>query len=378
MPSLSAKIYLDANATEIMRPLTKEAAIKALEQIGNPSSIHYYGRQARRILEDARRDIAHYFQRDADSCIFTSGGTEANSLALHALAHQDNRQIFIGATEHDAIKNAAPQAQIIKIAPHGLLCLNHLNTLLASKKWDKTGISAPKPPLICVMAANNETGILSPLAEISALCETFDAPLHIDAVQSMGRIPLPLARLKKASFAISGHKMGGLKGAGALILTHDHPLSPLMLGGGQERGRRGGTPALPAIAAMSAALKESTQQDWQPIKALRDMLEKELRLAGAEIIGENCERLPNTICAILPSINAQIQLMTLDLAGFCVSAGSACSSGKITPSHVLTAMGYGEKAGQALRISLPWCIQEEEVKKFAKAYHLMAKTILKK
>lgn len=371
----SKPIYLDANATEILRPAAKNAAFHALEQIGNPASTHFYGRQARRILEDARHIIAAYFKRDADSCIFTSGGTEANILALHGFAHSQNRPIFIGATEHDAIRNSAPHAQIIKVHENGRLDLAHLKELLLSQKSRQ---EAPQnPPLICIMAANNETGILSPLEEIAALCEEFNALLHIDAVQAMGRVSLPLASLKKASFAISAHKMGGLKGAGALILPHDHPLPPLLPGGGQERGRRGGTPALPNIAAMSAALQESTQQNWQEIEAFRDALEEKLILAGAEIIGHKIPRLPNVICAILPSIASQIQLMTLDLEGFCVSAGSACSSGKVTESHILRAMGYQEKAGQAIRISLPWNIQKDALDAFAHAYQKMAKALLK-
>lgn len=289
-------------------------------------------------------------------------------LALHALGFQQQRRILVGATEHDAILQGAPEAIRLPVTRQGLLKLEVLRSYL------QDGV----PSLVCVMAANNETGILSPLSDVAALCREFDALLHIDAVQSTGRVTLSSEAVRGASLAISGHKFGGPKGAGALILPEDHPLAPLLSGGGQERGRRGGTPALPAIMGMAAALTEALQQDWSRVRVLTDGLERLIEEVGGESVNAGLERLPNTICAILPGVAAQTQLMTLDLAGFCVSAGSACSSGKVSSSHVLQAMGLEEKAGQALRISLPWNVETGQIDAFGEAYRKMAKRLLQK
>lgn len=354
----SPAIYLDANATEILRPAARQAAILAMEQTGNPSSVHFYGRAARRLLEEARKTISAAFGRDTDACVFTSCGTEADVLAVHALGCHMGRRVLVGATEHEAIRASTRGAEVLPVDEQGLLRLDMLEDAL------KQG----GPALICVMSANNETGVISPLEDIAALCRLYDSFLHCDAVQSCGRGALPLQDFRNVSFAISGHKMGGLKGAGALVLPQDMPVSPMMPGGGQERGRRGGTPGLPAIASMAAALEESQKQNWGRIEALRNQLEFAMRSAGAEIMGQNVARLPNTICAVMPKMDARIQLMKLDMAGFCVSAGSACSSGKMEPSHVLEAMQQKDKAGQAIRVSLPWTIRQEEVEAFAEAY----------
>lgn len=365
--SVSSAVYLDANATEPLRPQAREATLKGLDQEGNPSSVHAIGRQARAFLEESRRTIAMFLQRSAECCVFTSGGTEADTLAIHAFGYAAGRRVLIGATEHDAIRKAVPDAEVIPVDEHGLLKLDVLRGMLVGGK----------PALVCVMAANNETGVRAPLADIAALCREYGAMWHCDAVQSAGRLLCNPDVMKGASVALSGHKMGGPKGAGALILPEDEPLSPLFPGGGQERGRRGGTPALPAIMGMAAALEVSQIQDWEPIRAWRDRIAQQACEVGAQIVGDGVERLPNTLNLVLPDVPSQTQLMMLDLEGFCVSAGSACSSGKVTASHVLLAMGWNEKAGQALRVSLPWNVTEKHVTQFCEAYQRMAHRLKK-
>lgn len=365
--SVSSAIYLDANATEPLRFQAREAVLRGLDQVGNPASVHHDGRQARALLEGCRKQITRFLARDADCCVFTSGGTEADTLAVHAFGHAQGRRVLIGATEHDAIRKAAPEATIIPVDERGLIRLDILAQLL-----EEGG-----PALVCVMAANNETGVCAPLGVIAALCREHGALLHVDAVQSAARLPFDVSVLAGASVALSGHKMGGPKGAGALVLAEDAPLSPLLPGGGQERGRRGGTPALPAIMGMTAALEASQAQDWAPIAAWRDALAEVVQQAGGLCVSADVPRLPNTLSVVLPGVAAQTQLMMLDLEGFCVSAGSACSSGKVASSHVLQAMGLGDRAGQALRISLPWNVEEAQVQAFGEAYGRMAQRLKK-
>ncbi|OAJ67394.1 cysteine desulfurase family protein [Gluconobacter cerinus] len=363
MTNASAPTYLDANATEPLRPAAREAVLSGLLLSGNPSSVHAEGREARRCLEDARSRISAGFGRISGTCVFTSGGTEADAMAIHAFGQ--GRRILIGATEHDAVRKAAPDADIIPVNDQGILDLEILRQHLADGA----------PTLVCVMAANNETGVLSPLEDVAALCRDSGAHLHVDAVQSAGRLPFSLT---ECSVALSGHKMGGPKGAGALLLPRDEPIDALMVGGGQERGRRGGTQPLPAILGMAAAFDEAQAQDWSAIEALRERVEQVAMAAGARVAGREVARLPNTSCLILDGVAAQVQLMTLDLEGFCVSAGSACSSGKVAASHVLTAMGETTRASQAIRVSLPWNVRIEQVDAFGDAYERMARRLRKR
>ncbi|TPW36260.1 cysteine desulfurase family protein [Oecophyllibacter saccharovorans] len=382
--SNSAKpVYLDANATEPLRPSARAALLKGLEMEGNPASVHAPGRQARALLEEARTRLAQAFGREADSVVFTSGGTEADSLAVHALGAVHGRRVILGATEHAALHGAARAEKV----PTEILPVDRAGRPDPARLREMLG--GGPPALVCVMAANNETGVVSPLAEIAAICREAGAQLHVDAVQAAGRLPWGSRDwnadvLREASLAVSGHKMGGIMGAGALILPHDRPLMPLLPGGGQERGRRGGTPALPALLAMVAALAESRAQDWQEIAGMRDELQARAVAAGALVAGVSSEegageatteRLPNTLSLILPGVSGQTQLMLLDLAGFAVSAGSACSSGKVTSSPVLEAMGYGAQAGQAIRVSLPWNVKPGEVLAFGQAYVEMAQRL---
>ncbi len=357
----SELIYLDANATEPLRPAARAAALAAMD-LGNPSSIHQPGRAARRVLEDAREALARFFAASPADVVFTSGATEANALAIQALGA--GRPLLIGATEHDAIRAAAPQAGIIPVLPSGVVDLAALAALLAQ---------APGA-LVCLMAANNETGVLHPISQAAALCAADGALLHVDAAQAAARAPQGWLAMGTASLAISGHKFGGPMGAGALITAPGHLIQPALRGGGQERGRRGGTPALPAIAGLAAALAEP--YDALSIASYRDEIEAFCIKFGAVALGAGAPRLPNTLCLALPGVKAETQLIALDLAGFAVSAGAACSSGKVAASHVLLAMGESELAAQAIRVSLPWNFNPTAIPAFCRAYQTMAQRAL--
>ena len=353
-------LYLDANATEPLRPAAREAVLAALDLLGNPSSVHAAGRAARQMLEQARRRIAERFGTSPQEVVFTSGATEANALALHSLGQR--RRILAGATEHPAILRAVPGIVTVPVLPDGQVDVAALAAALAEGP----------PALVCLMAANNETGVLHPLEEIAPLCRKHDALLHVDAVQVAGRLPLDLAALGADSLALSAHKLGGPKGAGALLLRRGLDLSALFTGGGQERGRRGGTEALPAIAGFAAAVAELDLAEGQKLAALRDGIEEGAR---AIVVGAGAPRLPNTSCLLLPGAPAETQVIALDLAGVQVSAGAACSSGKVTASPVLQAMGLGADAGCAIRVSLPWNAPPDAAQRFLTAYAEMRRRL---
>lgn len=353
--------YLDANATEPLRPAARDAMLAALAATGNPASVHQEGRAARQILEHARERIARCHGARPGNVVFTSGATEANALALHALG--GTRTLIIGATEHDSVRANAPEARVLPVDRHGVANLAALEAMLADG-----------PALVALMMANNETGTLQPVAETARLCRHHGALLHVDAVQAAGRIPIDLGALGAHSLALSSHKIGGPHGAGALLLAPDMPViaagRALIAGGGQERGWRGGTPGLPAIAGFAAAAE--TARDETSLGMLRDAIDHAAVRQGAVVCGAGAPRLANTTCLALPGIRADAQVIALDLDGFAVSAGAACSSGKVTASHVLAAMGLGTLAGQAIRVSLPWNVTVAAVDEFVLAYERMA------
>jgi cysteine desulfurase len=348
------RLYLDANATEPMRPEAIAAMAGAMALQGNPSSVHAEGRAARRVLEEAREAIAARFGARGRDVVFTSGGTEANALAIRGLAA--GRRVLVGATEHPAVLAAAGSAaEMLPVLPDGTLDLAALEAALR----------AGGPALVAVMAANNETGVLHPIEVISALCRTHGALLHLDAVQMPGRLPFTLGSAD--SMALSAHKLGGPKGVGALLLRPGLDPAPLLTGGGQESGRRGGTEALPAIAAFAAAIACALPEG---LAALRDAIEAGAKTLAPEVIiaGASAPRLPNATSLILPGVAAETQVIALDLAGVAVSAGAACSSGKVRQSHVLAAMGFGAEAACAIRVSLPWNAGAGTVERFLDAW----------
>lgn len=358
-------VYLDANATEPLLPEARAALIEAFDRLGNPSSVHGPGRAARALLEEARENLAARFGGRPADLVFTSGGTEANTLAITGLA--TGRPLVIGATEHDAVRSAAADARVLPVDRRGCADLAALEEFLAGAQG----------ALVALMLANNETGVLHPIPEAARLCHRFGAHLHVDAVQAAGRLALDWASLGADSLALSAHKLGGPTGIGALMLspTAADRLVPLIKGGGQERGRRGGTPALAAIAGFAAAASVAPPAHLAP---LRDAAEAAARAAGALVCGAEAERLPNTTCLALPGIAAETQVIALDLAGIAVSAGAACSSGKVARSHVLAAMGLGDLAGQAIRVSLAWNTTPADIATFIAAYQQMAQRLMRR
>lgn len=363
--NFSNPVYLDANATEPLRPKARAAMLEAADVTGNPSSVHQAGRRARALLEEARNTLASRMDVAPLNCVFTAGGTEANVLAMHGLGQ--GRRFLVGRTEHDAVRKGMPDGADVgwlEVDTHGQVRLDLLEAALHA---------GSTPAFVCLMLANNETGVLHPLDEVARLCRQYGAHLHVDAVQAAGRMELSVEQCGADSLACSGHKMGGPKGAGALLLRGPapRPLAPLFEGGGQEQGRRGGTQPLPAIAGLVAALCDGLDNP-RDLAPLRNRLEQAACAAGAVVCGAGAPRLGNTASLALAGRRAQGQLMRLDLDGVCVSAGSACSSGKVAFSHVLDAMGLGELAGQAIRVSLPWNTQEADVERFVQSYTRMA------
>ena len=357
-------VYLDYNATAPLRPEAAAAMISALELCGNASSVHRFGRLARRAVEEAREALAAAAEAPAADIVFTGGGTEANSLALRGTG----RTAIISAVEHDSVRAARDGVVSIRVDRDGLVDLTHLAELLAA---------VGAPALVSVMLANNETGVVQPMAEVVALARRFGALVHCDAVQALGKIPLSFAVLEVDMMTLSAHKLGGPQGVGVLIIRDGVDMAPLLRGGGQERGRRAGTENVAGIAGFGAAAKLMAQAiDAAPrVACLRDSIEDRVRALAPDAVlyGANAPRLPNTSCIGLPGVSNEVQVMALDLAGVAVSAGAACSSGKITPSHVLQAMGAGDDAAaSAIRVSLGWNTSAGDCDRFIDAWSALA------
>lgn len=342
----SRPVYIDHNATAPVCESVARAMMAALAQTGNPSSVHGAGRAARRIVETTRALLADRLGVAPEGVIFTASGSEANALALQGCAGHIR---LASASEHDSVLANIPQTPPLPVDGQGLIRLDALASRLAALDG--------QPALISVMTANNETGVVQPVAAICQLAHAAGALVHCDAVQSFGRMPLDMAQLGADLMSVSAHKSGGPLGAAALLVRPGIDLRPLIRGGGQERGTRAGTENTPALAGWGALLAETAAggelPGWAELRTLRDRLEQRLRAAGAVIIGADAPRLPNTSCLIMPGVEAAIQVIAFDLAGIAVSAGSACSSGRVKTSHVLRAMGLGEElANSAIRISL--------------------------
>jgi cysteine desulfurase len=375
------RVYLDWNATTPLRPEAREAMSAAWDLIGNPSSVHAEGRASRRLVEDARAVIAGAVGADARNVVFTSGGTEANSLALTPGLRRDfglpvNR-LVVSAIEHASVltggRFAREAIEILGVGKSGVVDLDHLREILADGP----------PALVSVMAANNETGALQPVAEVADIVHRAGGLLHIDAVQTFGKIPLDIRTIKADLISISAHKLGGPKGVGALALTDGlNGLEAAIQGGGQEKGRRAGTENVPGIVGFGAAVKAamaSLDGDRGRVETLRKRLETGLRQTpGAFVFSEDAPRLPNTTLFTVPGLKAETAVIGFDLEGIAVSSGSACSSGKVQPSHVLEAMGFGpEPAKGAVRLSLGWSTTEADIDCCLEAWRKLASALLK-
>lgn len=349
--------YLDWAATAPVHPAAVEAMAAAARLLGNPASVHGPGRRARALLEDARRRIAAFFAVEPDTVVFTSGGTEANQLALH----QAPGRVAVSAIEHASILEAEPDALRLPVTGAGRLDLEATEKLLAEHR----------PTLVACQLANNETGAVQPVAELARLARGCGALLLVDAVQAAGKLACAPEILGADMVSVSAHKLGGPMGIGALLLRPGLALRPSQPGGGQELGRRAGTPNLPGIAGFAAALDQLGSIDWSAVGRLRERLERHLVGLAPEllVVARAAPRLPTIACLLTPGLPAETQLLALDLEGVAVGAGSACSSGKLAPSHVLRAMGFPEvEARSAIRVSLGWSTSDAEIDRLVAAW----------
>lgn len=355
-------VYLDYNATCPILPEAEQSMMAALSAVGNPSSVHAFGRAARGTVEEARRKVAALVGGDPAQTVFTSGASEANMLALRGLA---TGRVLVSDIEHDSVLNAHPDATRLQVGPDGCLDTETLKATVMPGDF------------VSVMAVNNETGVIQPLDEIAKIVSAAGARLHVDAVQAAGRIEVDMVSLGATAISISAHKIGGPPGVGALILGRGVALKAIMPGGGQERGRRGGTENTPGIAGFGASAGRVLDQrasEQARLAELRSHLEEGLATVGATLVASEAARVANTVCVALPGVPSEKQVIALDLSGFAVSAGSACSSGKVKTSHVLNAMGLPESiSGSSIRISMGWRTTAAEIDAFIEAYGAMAR-----
>jgi cysteine desulfurase len=349
---MNLPVYLDYNATAKTRPEAVAAVQAALAIGANPSSTHAAGRQARAVIERARADVAALVVAEANWLTFVSGGVEANALAIESALAAGCERAIIGATEHDAVLATAqavfPNVEIWPVDAEGVADLDWLSDALAGQVRH----------LVCLMAANNETGVIQPVETVSALVRQAGGWLHVDAVQAAGKRALDCAALGADTLALSAHKLGGPQGVGALVTRSDVAITRRLHGGGQERGRRAGTENLSGIAgfgaAAAAAQRELASGHTQAQGEWRDALANLLIAEGAEVLGAGAPRLPQTLCVATSGFASEVQVMALDLAGVMISAGAACSSGKVKASRVVEAMGRPDLASASIRISGGW------------------------
>jgi len=368
---MSERTYFDWNATAPLRLEARAAMVTALERTGNASSVHAEGRAARRLVEQARAQVAALAGAEAKNVTFTSGATEANMLALTPAIELGGvkslrDRLFVSAIEHPSVRSGgrfpAEQIEELPVIGAGVLDLHALRSAIASATR----------PLISVMLANNETGVIQPIAEIAAIVHAGNGVLHVDAVQGPGRIDCRIGELGADLMSLSAHKLGGPQGAGALVSRGDvHIAEPLIKGGGQERGLRAGTENVAAIAGFGAAAAiAANQADAARMAEQRDRVEAGIKAAlpDAVIFGQNAPRLPNTTLFTVPGMKAETAIIAFDLNGIAVSSGSACSSGKVQASHVLAAMGVEPILAQgAVRVSLGWATTERDIENLLNA-----------
>ncbi len=358
---MTKSIYLDFNATGIPTPGVLEAVDGYLKNTGNPSSVHHRGREARGTVDEARESVAELVGVKSSAVIFTSGGTEANNQALRSIGA---KTLIISAIEHDSTIGAAyasgKEVIEIPVTTGGVVDLEALKKALAK---------AEAPVIVSVMMANNETGVIQRIKEIVKIAQGAGALVHTDAIQAAGRFPVDFNDLGVDMMSLSGHKLNGLSGVGALIFKPCVKINPLILGGGQEFGWRSGTENVPGIVAFGTAAREAILnfEKTNNIKHLRDELEAGILMIcpDAKVFGAGEQRIYNTSCLAMPGVRSETQVMAFDLEGVCISSGAACSSGKVRTSHVLTAMGVEKDlADCAIRVSLGWTTTKADIAHF--------------
>lgn len=354
---MSNRIYLDYNATAKIRPEVIDALANSMSTVGNASSVHTAGREARKLVETARRQVADLVGAAAEQVIFTSGGTEADNQVMRPC---DPTRTFVSAIEHPAVLDSCPGASKIPVKSDGVIDLEALDASLTASN---------SPQMLALMLANNETGVIQPVAEAVEIAHRHGALVHCDAVQAVGKISIDFNALGPDTMALTGHKFGGPQGIGALILRSPESTKCLISGGGQERGLRGGTESVAHIIALGLAAKIAAERmkEYADLAVLRDGMEARLLATtpGAKVFGCDAPRLPNTSKLLMPGVSSEIQVISFDMAGIEVSAGSACSAGRIEPPYVLRAMGVSDQdALCALRVSLGWDTTEAEIDRF--------------
>ena len=378
---MSDRPYFDWNATTPLRDEARRAMVDALDIRGNASSVHAEGREARKWIEGTRTAIAHAVGALPKNLVFTSGGTEANALALAPGLRRDGapavERLVVSAIEHASVLAGGrfPQAAIerIGVTRDGIVDLGHLRELLHGRP----------PALVSIMLANNETGAIQPIAEAAEIVHAAGGLLHVDAVQAFGKIPFEMCELGADLLTVSAHKIGGPKGVGALVLAEGLiGLEPLFRGGGQEFSRRAGTENVAGIAAFGAAATAAMAglpSESGCLQHLQKRLEDGLRLTpGAIVFSSSVQRLPNTTLFTIPGLRAETAVIGFDLAGIAVSSGSACSSGKVQPSHVVEAMGFDPEISQgAVRFSMGWSTRDADVDRCLEAWRNLSGRLLK-
>jgi cysteine desulfurase len=367
----SARNYFDCNATAPLRPEAREAILAALGRPGNASSVHGEGRAARALVEKARGEVAALVGAEAREVIFTSGATEANILALSPSLGD---ALFVSAIEHPSVRAGGRFATVteLPVTPAGIL------DLAAAEQ----AIARAQKPVVSLMLANNETGVTQPVRELADVVHAKGGVLHVDAAQAPGRLAVDMKALGADLLTISGHKLGGPQGTGALVVRNGLAIEPLIRGGGQERNRRAGTENVAAIAGFGAASASarSFETDAKRMIILRNRIEADIRAATprAIIVGAEVARLPNTILVAVPGMSAETAIIAFDLAGIALSSGAACSSGKVSASHVLAAIGLDENlAKSALRISFGGETTENEVESLLNAWRKLVPSLSK-
>lgn len=361
----SGCVYADYNATAPISENVKKSIFEVLsKQTLNPSSLHKRGQEARKILQDARDNVRGAISVSSDKeIVFTSGATEANNLVMRGMKGYLH---IISAIEHPSILNSACNPYIIPVNQEGIVDFLELEKILSELKGNKA--------IVSVMMANNETGVIQPVKEIAEIAHKFGAICHTDTAQSVGKIKVNMEDLGVDLLTLSAHKFGGVAGSGVLIFNKELAIEPIIIGGGQEKGFRGGTENIVAIAGLSAALQNIPDllSKMDEVKELRDQLECELLNLASDIriFGKNSKRLPNTSFIYMPGVKSDVQLMHFDLNHIAVSNGSACSSGKVEPSHVLLAMGATkEQAECSIRISIGPETKPQDIKKIVDCWY---------